>query len=790
MARLALHVSSDLGGLKMLEKEIERTKKAIIDLYGAGNSSAAKSMEAYLHRLMKQHSQLYESLKPVIYQYQQLERAGVSSLGNLGRAAEGSASGFDRLRNSLAGLAAGFSLSRFIGEVVNVRGEIQQLGIAFETMLGSKSDAEKMMSDIAEFAQKTPFTLTEVANNTKQLMAMGIASENVMDTMKALGDVAAGLSVPISRLAVNYGQVATLGKLQSREIRDFAMAGVPVLDELARMLGKSKDEISAMSEAGQIGFPLVEQAFKNMSSEGGKFYNMMENQNASVTGQISKLKDQIQAMMNEIGSSGEGAIYGAVNLSSELVKNYKQVGETIAALTAVWGTYRVALMATTAVESARAAVLEKQLTDESLQNVSRSNLTRGTMAYTAALKTELIAQQQRELSILKQTGMEQRRNYVQLQSQLVTAQQAIIDAKANGVKEKRIRQLQREASAISVRIQAARADMIATAKSITAKQAEIAANTGNVASTNLLTVAKNRLALATRRLTAAMMNNPYTVAAVAVVALGYGIYKLVTHMTDAEKAQKRLIDLNSEYTKSLASEQVQIRVLFDRIKSAKKGTEEYERAKKGIMSLADSYQAGLSSEIDLVNDLAGAYDKVSGAAQNAAKSRAIEKGTREAADTYADEWNENITSIRGMFIKKFGEAGGEAILQDLKYALESGGAFSEELKKAIAEFNTRIQQQQGLSTNAVFTDYNPVDEYIERIRKSKEILDDEIKEINSIYKIGEKPAEESGSDAEKQFIDVAKEIENAKKKVADFKQEIEDLRSGKTQVEAGQNLTE
>lgn len=235
------------------------------------------------------------------------------------------------------------ALEQLGSTIINTRGEIQQLEIALETMLGSKVKADKMMQDIMVFAQETPFTLTEVASNTKQLMAMGIAADDVMTTMKALGDVAAGVSVPISRIAINYGQVSALGKLQQREIRDFAMAGIPIVEELSKVMGKTVEEVSALVSAGRVGFPEVREAFISMSSEGGKFYNLMSKQNASVTGQISKLKDQLQLMFNEIGKANEGVIYSGIGGLAYLVENYEKVAKILAALVVTYGAYRTAI---------------------------------------------------------------------------------------------------------------------------------------------------------------------------------------------------------------------------------------------------------------------------------------------------------------------------------------------------------------------------------------------------------------------------------------------------------------
>jgi tape measure domain-containing protein len=255
-----------------------------------------------------------------------------------------------KLGRAAGGVFSLYQLKQYAGDVVRVRGEIQQLEIAFETMLGTKERADRMMADIKRLALSTPFTLTGVADNTKQLIAMGIAAEKAVDTMKTLGDVAAGVSVPLSRIAINYGQVSALGKLQSREIRDFAMAGIPIVEELGKQLGKTAAEIYEMAEAGKIGFPLVEQAFKNMSGEGGKFYNLMEKQNASVTGQLSKLQDEFQLMFNAIGQANEGVIYDSISLASSLAANYEMIGKSILALIATCGAYRAAVALNIAVE--------------------------------------------------------------------------------------------------------------------------------------------------------------------------------------------------------------------------------------------------------------------------------------------------------------------------------------------------------------------------------------------------------------------------------------------------------
>lgn len=134
-------------------------------------------------------------------------------------------------------------------------------------MLGSAEKANKLLKELTDFAKKTPFELVGIRQNAKQLLAMGIQLNDLLPTLKALGDVSAGLSVPLDRLALAYGQVIAKGKLQGGELKQFTEAGVPILAELADMLGKTRGEIQEMITDGAIGSELVVKAFQRMSSE-------------------------------------------------------------------------------------------------------------------------------------------------------------------------------------------------------------------------------------------------------------------------------------------------------------------------------------------------------------------------------------------------------------------------------------------------------------------------------------------------------------------------------------------
>ena len=177
----------------------------------------------------------------------------------------------------------------------------EQAQIAFSTMLGSAEAATKLLGELADFAKKTPFELQGIEASAKMLLAMGAEADEVIPELKMLGDVSAGLNVPLDRLALNFGQVRTQGKLTGRELRDFNVAGVPLIDTLAKLKGVSKEAIAELVSKGKIGFDDVKLAFEAMTGEGGKFGNLMEAQSKTLPGMIENLKDEFNLLMREIG---------------------------------------------------------------------------------------------------------------------------------------------------------------------------------------------------------------------------------------------------------------------------------------------------------------------------------------------------------------------------------------------------------------------------------------------------------------------------------------------------------
>lgn len=276
-------------------------------------------------------------------------------------------------------------LTDFVRQVATVRGEFQQLEIAFTTMLGNRREADELMRQVAETAAKTPFDLQGVADGAKQLLAYGTASDNVVSTLTMLGDIASGVSAPLNDIVYLYGTTMTQGRMFTQDLRQFQGRGIPIADELAKQFGVAKSEIGELVTAGKVGAKEFREAMDSMAR--GRFNNLMEEQSKSITGQISNLEDQVSQMFNEIGKSSEGVISTALSGAGILLEHYKEIGEAIAVLVATYGTYRAIMIASVAVQNACRVA--------SLQEVSALGMK------TVALNVAQVAQERFNLSVLK-----------------------------------------------------------------------------------------------------------------------------------------------------------------------------------------------------------------------------------------------------------------------------------------------------------------------------------------------------------------------------------------------------
>lgn len=295
---------------------------------------------------------------------------------------------FNKMTKAAAAFGAGFTAKELIQNIIQVRGEFQQLEVAFTTMLGSSEKANVLMAQLTETAAKTPFDLQGVANGARQLLAYGTAMEDVNDTLVRLGNIAAGLSIPLNDLVYLYGTTMTQGRLYTQDLNQFTGRGIPMIRELAKEFGVAESEIKSMVEAGQIGFPEVQKVINNLTNEGGMFFNLMQEQSKTITGQISNIGDSFSMMLNDIGKANEGIINDALSSVSYLIENYETVGKTMLEIVGTYGAYKAALITITALQKVYSAVLAQSALNQSL--AAASGITLSNAEALAATRTKLL----------------------------------------------------------------------------------------------------------------------------------------------------------------------------------------------------------------------------------------------------------------------------------------------------------------------------------------------------------------------------------------------------------------
>lgn len=256
------------------------------------------------------------------------------------------------LKRTAAEIGGFVAIKQFSSDVIDATGKMQQLQVALSTILQDKDKANKLISDVVQFAAKTSFNLDDVATGAKQLLAYGSTAEEVVNELSMLGDVASGLQIPIGQLIYLYGTLRTQGRAMTVDIRQFAGRGIPIYEELAKVLGVSKDQVGEFVKEGKVGFAEVEQAFKNMTSEGGKFANLMENSAGTWPQRLSNIEDTLFQKMNDFGNKYKEVFELGIGTAEDLVENLEDVISIIGSLVAAYGTYKAAVIAVAVAQKA------------------------------------------------------------------------------------------------------------------------------------------------------------------------------------------------------------------------------------------------------------------------------------------------------------------------------------------------------------------------------------------------------------------------------------------------------
>lgn len=238
-----------------------------------------------------------------------------------------------------------FSAVEVVQRLVEIRGEFERDQVALKALMQSATQAEDMFGKLQTLAIKSPYNFSQVLSFTKQLSSFQISNRDLYDTTKRLADLASGLGVDMGRIILAYGQVKTATILKGTELKQFTEAGVPMLELLARKFSQLQGKIVTTGEVTDmitkklVPFSMVKDVITDLTSEGGRFYNMQEKQAETLYGRVSNLKDAYDVMINQIGTMADrwSLLKGPIGLIGDAMSNWQSTLRVIVDLIAAIG---------------------------------------------------------------------------------------------------------------------------------------------------------------------------------------------------------------------------------------------------------------------------------------------------------------------------------------------------------------------------------------------------------------------------------------------------------------------
>ena len=284
---------------------------------------------------------------------QQETKAAEDKIHDLGNATKSETEKMDAsLKKIAAGIGAYFSiqqLTQFESKVISIRSEMESLQTSFKTLAGEQVGGE-LFEQIKEYELRTPMIMQDLASGAQTMLAFNIPAQDVMQHLKAIGDISMGDSEKFKSLTLAFSQMSATGKLMGQDLLQMINAGFNPLQVISEQTGKSIGQLKDEMEKGAISTKMVQDAFHAAASEGGQFNGMLEAQSKTLKGAISNLEGAWQYMLNDIGEAQEGLIVGSIDMAQKIIANYQQVGQIIMGLITTYGIYKAAVVTAIAAE--------------------------------------------------------------------------------------------------------------------------------------------------------------------------------------------------------------------------------------------------------------------------------------------------------------------------------------------------------------------------------------------------------------------------------------------------------
>ena len=324
--------------LKELAKAMEKVQKYSKIQTPELQQALANKANAEAAHMAEKYRQANERLEVSKRRVALAEQKHAEALSNTSKKINEQHSYVSRLIKRMAVYASFAAFGNFLTNVREVTAQFELQRVSLGAILQDANKGAQIFSQIKQFALKSPISILDLTKYTKQLAAYKIGYDELFDTTKRLADISVGLGVDFQRLTLLYGQVRARGALFSSEIRQATEAGIPLVELLAKKYSElngqlvTASQVLKMVEKGMVGFEMVEEIFKDMTSAGGMFYEMQEKQGNTLYGLWAKLGDAASVMYEQIGNTetvGKG-MRSAIQALTDLMRNWQMVPRMMA----------------------------------------------------------------------------------------------------------------------------------------------------------------------------------------------------------------------------------------------------------------------------------------------------------------------------------------------------------------------------------------------------------------------------------------------------------------------------
>ena len=393
------------------QKAINNAKKQEIEI--ASKAAALKTKEANARNAnvraavqeATQQDQINKKKADAAYSEERLTQAKKNGIGatNMQNAAYKTQGGY--LQRLITRMAAYFSIHQafgFLRQIREVTAEFELQRVALGALIQDANKANVIFEQIKVQAIKSPYEVRELVDYTKRLAAYGVEADDLMGTMNRLADISAGLGADMNRIILAYGQIQAAGVLKGTELRQLTELGLPMVELLAQYYSTLRNEVVTTSEVfdmiskKEIPFEAVKDVLEDLTSEGGRFYEMQAVQAETLSGQWSNMKDTLSIMFDEMGRSEEvrTMISKWIDTVKWLAINWKEVwmqvkilGYTYAGLKLAVPIFKVLTAATISKSQAtkKLVMVERQYNALQLKGLRALNLSAQAMRVSARL---------------------------------------------------------------------------------------------------------------------------------------------------------------------------------------------------------------------------------------------------------------------------------------------------------------------------------------------------------------------------------------------------------------------